>query len=268
LFRFSCRESELVTDEYIKQVEDTYGKDSNVVRVRVDGLFPTEDIDVFMSGTVVEEASKRDIQGDREAPAVLGVDVARMGTDRTAICLRRGPEVEEVRAWGKTDLMETTGKIVAYLATMPPEHRPTEINVDAIGMGAGVADRLSEVVKDRNWNIRVTSVNVSEVATVDERSHRLKDELWVLAKDWLEARDCRIPDESDFIADLLSPGYTFTSAGKIQLESKDDMKRRGKKSTDLADAFVLTFAGHGASLLRGDRRSWNTPLRRNIKGIV
>ena len=135
-------------------------------------------------------------------------------------------------------------------------------------MGAGVADRLSEVVRDRNWHIQVNSVNVSEAATLDERSHRLKDELWVQAKDWLERRDCRIPDEQDFKNDLLAPGYTFTSSGKIQIESKAEMRRRGHKSTDLADSFVLTFANQGVGYLRGDKRHWSTPLKRNLRGIV
>jgi len=267
-FRFSCRDSDLVSAEFIKQVEDTYGADSNQVRVRVDGLFPTEDVDIFLSGTLVQDATTRDIQVEPAAPAVLGVDVARMGADRTAICLRREQVVEEIRSWAKKDLMQTTGLIVAYIQALPPEMRPVEVNVDAIGMGAGVADRLNEVFREKGWTITVNSVNVAEAATADDRAHRLKDELWLRAKDWLEQRDCRIPDETDFIDDLLAPGYEFASNGKIKIESKDDMKRRGKKSTDLADSFCLTFAGFGAGLLRGNRRSWNEPIKRNLKGVI
>ena len=268
-YRFSCRTSELVSAEFIRQVEETYGKESNQVRVRVDGLFPTEDLDTFMPGTVVEDAITRNIEISVDAPATLGVDVARMGADRTAICLRREKVVEEVKAWSKKDLMDTVGRIVDYIATMAPERRPVEVCVDAIGLGAGVADRLIEVFTERGWNITVWSVNVSEAATVDERAHKLKDELWLRAKDWLELRDCSLPsDASDLVEDLVAPSYKFTSAGKIQIESKEEMKRRGKKSTDLADSFVLTFAGHAASILTGNRKSWKVALKRNLKGIA
>lgn len=266
-FRFSCRESPLVSEEFIKQVEDMYGKDSNQVRVRVDGLFPTEDLDAFMNGAAVQEATERDVKIDFNTDGILGVDVARFGSDRSALCMRRGPVVEEIMAWEKKDLMETTGKVIAYIAAMPEEHRPREINVDGIGLGAGVADRLAEVCSERGWPIVVNSINVAEAATLDERAYKLKDEIWLKARDWINLRDCRIPDEKDFVDDILAPGYDFSSSGKIKIESKQEMRRRGVKSTDLGDAFALTFAGSAASLLNGHRSSWATPLRRNLRGV-
>ena len=267
-FHFSCVDSPLVSDDFVREVAGLYGEDSNAFRVRVLGDFPTEDVDALIGGELVEQAMNRDIEIDRLAPAVLGVDVARYGSDRTAICLRRAHVVEEIKSWDKLDLMETTGRIVAYISAMAPEHRPIEICVDVIGVGAGVADRLKEVVGDRGWSINVLPVNVAENAIDDERAHRLRDSLWLKAKDWLEERNCNLPRETDLRDDLTGPGYAFNSAGKIVVESKNELRRRGHKSPDIADAFCLTFAGHGARMASGIRGSWQQPLKRNIKGVM
>ena len=76
---------------------------------------------------------------------------------------------------------------------------------------------------------------------------RLRDELWFKGREWFQDRLCSMPQDDALIAELTSPTYSFTSTGKMVVESKADMKKRGLRSPDLADAFLLTFAG-------GDRR--------------
>ena len=72
---------------------------------------------------------------------------------------------------------------------------------------------------------------------------RLRDELWMKAREWFMARDCKIPNDPALISDLVGPTYKLLSTGKLQVEPKDDMKKRGIMSPDVADAFCLTFAG-------------------------
>ena len=72
---------------------------------------------------------------------------------------------------------------------------------------------------------------------------RLRDELWFKGRQWFLDRACRIPKDDALIAELVSPKYKYESSGKIKVESKDDMKKRGVKSPNKADAFLLTFAG-------------------------
>ena len=51
--------------------------------------------------------------------------------------------------------------------------------------------------------------------------------------------------------------YGIKSDGKIKVESKDEMKKRGLPSPDVADAFVLTFAEVGRQKVRRTRQaSW------------
>ena len=72
---------------------------------------------------------------------------------------------------------------------------------------------------------------------------RLRDELWFKGREWFQDRACSMPQDDALIAELTAPTYTFTSTGKMVVESKADMKKRGMRSPDLADAFLLTFAG-------------------------
>jgi hypothetical protein len=91
-----------------------------------------------------------------------------------------------------------------------------------------------------------------------------------LTKGWLERRDCRLPNEEGLFAELVSPRYSFTSNGKLKLESKEELKRRGLPSPDSADAIALTMASDAAVALYGTHYagSWNREVRRNLKGLV
>jgi hypothetical protein len=88
---------------------------------------------------------------------------------------------------------------------------------------------------------------VAESPAVKEQYNRLRDELWWRAREWFASRDCSFYDDEELTAELTLPTYKLLSSGKIQIESKDDLKKRGVTSPDLADAFCLTFATGGAS---------------------
>ena len=85
-------------------------------------------------------------------------------------------------------------------------------------------------------------MSVSETASLKDRFNRLRDELFWSAREWFEARDCKIPGDDTLISELTGIRYKYLSSGKLKIESKDEMKKRGQRSPDVADAFVLTFA--------------------------
>ena len=215
-----------------------YGAHSNVYRIRVLGEFPTSEDNAVISLDLVEAAVAREVDVTEGRAMVWGLDVARFGDDRCALVKRRGNTVIEVpRTWRHRDLMETCGIVMREFLETPDYHRPTAINCDVIGIGAGVVDRL------REQGMPVFGVNVGEVSSVPDRYMRLRDELWWKAREWFMARDCKIPRDDALMSDLVGPTYKPLSTGKLQIESKDDMKKRGLKSPDVADAFCLTFAG-------------------------
>ena len=142
---WSCEDSPLVSDEFVEEMRMRYGEESNAFRVRVLGQFPLSDDNTIIPFHLVEAAQHRDVVVADETDVVWGLDVARFGSDATALCKRQGPVVTELRSWRGLDLMQTTGRVVAEYEALPPSKRPTEILVDSIGVGSGVVDRLREL---------------------------------------------------------------------------------------------------------------------------
>ena len=264
--RVSCIDSPRVSDAYVAEMAARYGEDSNAYRTRCLGEWPRADDDTIISMELLESALHRDVAPVESEPTVWGLDVSRFGGDRTALCKRKGNTLlEPVRVFDAMDLMQLTGRIVAEYDGLDFEDRPEEILVDSIGLGAGVVDRLSEIGKKNGLNAR--GINVSESPALGQTYRNLRAELWYKARAWLEARDCKLANDEHLVAELATVRYKYTSSGKIQVESKDEMKRRGLRSPDLADAFVLTFASTAASALHGASTAWSQSLKRNIPRI-
>ena len=255
----SCVDNPLVSSDFVAQIKATYGEDSNAFRIRVLGEFAAADDDTLIPASLVDSARVRDVPTSPSDDLVYGLDVARFGTDRTALCKRRGNVVLEIRSWGGLDLMQTVGQVV----NEAKNDNPSEICVDTIGLGSGVADRLREM----GYNVR--DVNVSESSAMNPNANKLRDELWMSVKDWLETKTVKLPKDDALRHELVAPRYTFTSSGKIVVESKDSLRKRGMRSPDLADSLCLTFAGN-AAMVGGRAPAWRPgkPLRRNIKGVV
>jgi hypothetical protein len=260
--RVSCVDSKRVSTEYVNDMKSRYGEESNAFRIRVLGEFPRSDDDTIIPMDLLESAKHRDTRAYEDAPIVWGLDVARFGSDSSVLCKRQSNVVHTLERWRNLDLMQLTGAVVSQYEACDHKNRPTEILVDSIGLGAGVVDRLREL------NLPARGINVSESPAMGGTYLNLRAELWHKAKAWLEKRDCKIPNNEDLIGELATVRYTFTSNGKIKIESKDDIRRRGLKSPDMADAFVLTFASDAATISWGKSGSWGKPIKRLIRGLV
>lgn len=259
---WSCVESSRVSDEFVEEMKTRYGEDSNAYRIRVLGEFPMGDDDTIIPLYLAEAAKGRDVVASPTTKAVWGLDVARFGSDRSALAKRVGPVVTEVETWKGLDLMQTVGRVKAQYDGLMSSDRPSEILVDVIGLGSGVHDRLREL------GLPVRAVNVSEAPAFGATYNNLRTELIFRFRGWLEARGSRLPADGELIAELTSIRYSFGSSGKMKAESKDDMRRRGLRSPDKADAVFLTFAGDAATSLGSPTGNWSKPIRRNLKGIA
>jgi len=260
--RWSCVESPLVSDEFVDEMRERYGEESNAFRIRVLGEFPLADDDTIIPFHLVDAAMNRQIDIDKDRAPVWSLDPARFGTDRTAFCKRVGSVVTEIKSWRGLDLMQTVGRVMAEYEALAPSSRPSEILVDSIGIGSGVVDRMREL------GAPVRGVNVAESPSMGGTYNNLRTELWFKTKAWLEDRSCKLPNDDALLADLTGIRYSFTSSGKMAAESKDQMRRRGLKSPDLADAICLTMASDAAMALSGPMTSWRGELRRNLRGIA
>ncbi|RMH34170.1 MAG: terminase B [Acidobacteria bacterium] len=260
-FHVSCLNSQRVSPDFLRDMAARYGEDSNAYRIRVLGEFPKGDDDTVLPMELIEAAWQRDIEIPRYTPEVWGLDVARFGSDQTALCKRRGRVVTEVRRWAGLDLMETAGAVFHEYEIAGV--KPQEILVDAIGLGAGVVDRLREL------GLPVRGINVSESAASSQKYANLRAELWFAMREWFAEKGCKIPRDERLIEQLAAVRYKFTSNGRLQIESKDELRRRMRgQSPDEADALALTFASTAATLAAGAvRQSWDRPIRVEI-GLV
>lgn len=165
---------------------------------------------------------------------LAGLDVARFGDDRTALVCRRGGMITNIETWQGLNAIQVAGKVKeAYSA-----RQFDAIAVDAIGVGAGVADLIQA------QGVPCIAVNVAETSSYKDRFHRLRDELWWQAREWFFDKKCTIRAASateKLISELAAVTYDYRPNGTIQIEPKQAMKDRLGYSPDIADAFCLTF---------------------------
>lgn len=261
----SCVDSPRVADDFVEDMKKRYSEDSPAYHVRVLGNFPPSEEDTVIPVALIDQAMNNDIKIHEDTPAIWGLDVARQGSDSSVLAKRQGPIVHPLTVWRNLDLMQLTGAVKAeYDAIDNPAKRPVEIIVDSNGFGAGVLDRLREL------DLPARGLNVSERALQKETYLNLRAELWFKVKSWLEGMDVKLPLDDALWSELAAPRYHFTSSGKLQVESKEAMKKRGVASPDRADAVARCLANVHTTMAYGSSAtsSWSKPLRREIRGIV
>jgi len=160
---------------------------------------------------------------------ILGVDVARFGSDRSVIQKRKGLAAYEPKIFDDIDNMTLAGMVAQTIT----EWEPDAVFIDA-GRGEGVIDRL------RQLGYFVTEVNFGGKALKPMYNNK-RSEMWDGIRLWLDDGGS-LPPNVDLKTDLCVPTYKFDSSNRLQLESKDDIKKRGGRSPDLGDALALTFS--------------------------
>lgn len=232
LLTFSCADSPLVSKEYVEEMREEYGTESDIYRVRVLGEFPKGGDLQFISSSLVEQAQTRYYREDAFsfAPVVLGVDVAAFGSDRCVVFLRQGLYSELL--WTGREV--ETATLAGVVARFEDERKAEAVFVDSTGVGFGVASNLRQMGR---FPISVDFGGASaHTAYLNKRA-----ECWGLMRDWLKEGGW-LPKDDRLRDDLCAPEYGYTLSGKIQLERKEKMRARGLASPDLADALALTFA--------------------------
>lgn len=232
--------SYLVSPSWVADMLDEFGEDSPIFRVRVMGEFPSSLPDQLIKLHWVEAAVNRwyDLADNEKwwkikEPCVMGADIARYGDSETVLCTRKGSIVAPLVTWGGKSLMETAGAIKHHATEM----NAVEINIDAVGVGGGVFDRLRE---QRMGGIR--DINFGDKPWYDRENYcNLRAEAWGMVAKRFEEGDIAIPPDDKLIGQLTSPKFTYTSDGKLKIESKEDMRKRGVSSPDRADALCQAF---------------------------
>ena len=221
----------LVTPEWVATRYKRWGRQSPLYEARVLAEFPSQGQDTLISLQLIEEACNRDLEPVN--PSKFGIDVARYGDDETVIGKRRGPHYRTIQVRSKQDTMRTAGEVIVCLKG----DTEAQANIDVIGVGSGVVDRVIE------QGYAGIGVNVGSKASEPERFINLRAEIFWTLKERFEDGHIDIDREDEELqAELASLKWKVTSKGLIQMESKDEMKRRGLRSPNRADAMALAFA--------------------------
>lgn len=255
LHTVSSEDSPRTSQENIESLIRKYGEDSNVVRVRVKGLFPKQEDDVFIGSELADQCSSKnyELPADKALPyCIIGVDVARFGDDETVGWLNMKGTVRIAFKKRGQDLMATVGYIVKlYKETVkkyPDYTGRIYVNIDDTGLGGGVTDRLREVKREQRLHrLFIIPINAAERIETDTKAGRdaaehynnLTTHMWATLRDLLKAKEICIEDDSETIAQLSARKYFMASNGKLELESKKEMKKRNIDSPDRGDALAL-----------------------------
>lgn len=226
---------QLVEPEWVAKRWERWGRSRNSPNymARVLGQFPEISEDTLIQLHWIEAAQQRQITPKDSDVHILGVDVARFGSDESVAYQRHGGRFRLVFAGRGFDTRETTGRVIHERKNLCA----TRSNVDVIGLGAGVVDGLHEV------NEPVAAINVAEASSDPEQFANLRAELYWLAREMFEKGEVDLdPVDEELAAQLSEIRYKYDGKGRIHIESKEEMKRRGLASPDRADAFVLSLA--------------------------
>jgi hypothetical protein len=188
--------------------------------------------DSFISPASVAKARKH-VVADPVGPLVIGFDPAWMGDDRSSMAWRQGRKVLKVESKSKISPMEGAGWVKQVIDT----EKPAKVFIDVGGLGAGIYDRLVEM----GYGDKVAAVNFGSAPLEPQQQDRdgkplggylnRRAEMWGKSKEWLEeAAGVDLPDSDSLQADACGPSYKYDSLTRLQIEKKEDMRRRGVPS--------------------------------------
>ena len=240
----------LLSPTWVEERKKSWGEDSPLFISKVRGEFPEEADDALIPLSWIRAAQSRyeELPGDSGGPLVLGVDVARYGSDETVIVARQGMRAWIVGRYRKQDTMATTGRVVRAIHDLGA----VQALVDVVGIGAGVVDRLKEQREP------VIGLNAGAAPRDKKRFANARAEWCWGLRERFERGEIAICPDDELAAQLAGIRYAIDSRGRIQIESKEDMRSRGIASPDIADALMLAFSARA----EGERARWRRPIIR------
>lgn len=241
-FKVSGKNSKRVSKDYIQMIIDMYGLNSDVYRVRVAGEFPKAMPDSFIQLDWVENCSKK--VPTRNCPTSridIGVDVARYGDDETIINILFDKTYQQpFNVLHHNDTMQVTGRIVQIVEQLRVKHIgiPIHIKIDCDGLGVGVYDRLKEIKQQKNWvTVKLYECHFGGAGgkikeTDPVRFSNSTGKMWGLLREKLKQNEIELIYDDKQITQLSNRKYRVNSNGEIELERKEEMKKRGLTSPD------------------------------------
>lgn len=219
----------------LQGIIDKYGIDSDEVKVRIKGEFPTMSFDGFFdAGSVSEAMSREDVVIDSNAALIMAVDVANKGGDEIVIGFRQGWDARSRALQSRTNLRH--GELLKWVCAVADANQPDAIVIECVGIGIPLCDDL----EDLGYKV----FRAYPGALTQDPHYYNNRALWYSQfRDWLYEPLSALPEDKETYNQLTKLRYLLRkSDGKTLMESKEDIRARGLPSPDRADMYMLTFA--------------------------
>jgi hypothetical protein len=257
----------LTTKNWIEERKEEWGERSPMFQSRVLGQFPDEAEDILIPLHWCERAAGRSAKERTKDEynvsdhVYLGLDIARKGKDKTVLTTFIPNRVTRIKTITSKDLMEAVNLVIAE--SVSAGTKLMRITIDDTSLGGGVTDRLREL------GYPAMGINFSQRPTRPLRFRWIKDEMYWHMRELFRSDELVIPNNETLMAQLSSVKYRIIPrSGKIEIETKEDMRKRGLDSPDLADSLALALWGarimHASSAVRDTAARGRTHQRRDI----
>jgi hypothetical protein len=243
----------LINRTTVERWGEQWGTDSPLYLSKVRGVFPDRSSHNVISPALIRRAFQAEFPGTE--PGCFGLDVSRSAHgDECALYRDRGGVIREVKVWRQPDATETAAIVLRETASTPA----VPISVDTDGVGGPVYDLLRRGMHEvrglhpsrQSRRVLPFSVNQSPRRPRDFDSRR--SEIWWSAREELEDGMWDLDEEdAELVGQLTAPRWHVDHRGRIHVETKDELARRGISSPDRADAAII--ARFGAKMATGRR---------------
>lgn len=244
----------LVDQRWVDDVISEFGPDAPFVEARVWARFPRAVANKVIPFQWAEMAASNENPATGDTVR-LGVDVAADGGDEFVIAVQDGFSVRIAHNSSgiqNHNAVDVAGVVATHIEAAMALHAergvqtPVHVKIDTIGVGWGVVSILSKWQEERQWKAKIIGVNVSERANDGDKFRNQRAEMWwngrmLLQPDKDNRQDMHLNVDRPAMAQLSTPTFKSDSAGRIQIESKVEMKRRGMSSPDRAEAILLAM---------------------------
>lgn len=250
---------QLVSRAWVEEKQQSWGVTDRRYKSKVLGEFPEQSFDALFTAQTLARGQDATILPAEDAPLVLGCDVARFGTDLSVVASNVGGVCGIVDSWAKLDTVETARRIHDHAIRLGAR----EVRVDGVGVGAGVVDQLTKIPQ-RNY--QVIEVNGGAQSPDPTQWYNYRAFLYDNLRDLMHKQQISIPeptgadDPAQIVQDELGGVRYRFLRGAMLIESKDEIRKRGGKSPDYADALTYAAAPFNpddpfASMAHGDTGS-------------
>lgn len=232
-YQIDSRTVKISNKAKIEEWLDAYGEDSDFFKVRVRGVFPSASDLQFISTEIADKAQKQSYKlgAFEHLPVIIGVDPAWTGSDSLEIVMRQGYYMKSLASIPKND---DDWRMAQLIAQFEDEYKADAVFID-MGYGTGIYSIGKQL--GRKWRLIEFGGKSNDPVYLNMRAY-----MWGQMKEWLREGGSIPPNDQALYDDIVGPEAIIDKNGRIQLESKKDMKDRGLPSPNKGDALALTFA--------------------------